>query len=93
MEKTLPEPKRYALLHTTPELLVELCKFQDVPKRMRVVSNAIPSDARFVRSGHDRDGSLLIVIESASFDPVPEGATLPMLDNPTWQIVVDEVKR
>lgn len=74
----------------TADLLVELCKYQERPKRVRVVKNAVPDDARVVRAGHDNDGGLLVVIESQTFEPSVEGERLPRLEPTYFEAIYDE---
>ena len=70
--------QRLAVIRATAELLVELCKAGSA-RYAEVIENALPSDAMFVRAGHDMNGTLRIVVSSESFAEVPEGGVIPEL--------------
>ena len=46
-----------------------------------------PSDAMFVRAGHDVTGTLMIVVKSESFPEVAPGGIIAELPPPTFEVV------
>lgn len=68
------------------EFLVDLCK--PGPARFaRIVANPLPADATCLRVGYDSDGTLMIVLRSASFAEVEHGGVIPTRPAPTFEIV------
>jgi len=47
-----------------------------------IVSNPLPDDAEVVRVGYDEVGWLQLVVQSSTFDDVPEGDRIPLLVAP-----------
>lgn len=75
-----------AILRLTPELFVEFCKAGE-PRMLRVVENALPADAKYVRAGHDINGDLLLAIQSESFADVLPGMVRMELPSPRFEVV------
>lgn len=72
--------KRWAIVRATPELLVDLLK-PGKREAYEIVDSPVPSDAVFVGAFFDEPKQLwMIKIASESFDEVPEGASLPVID-------------
>jgi len=74
---------RVAVLRITPELFVEFCKAcQDGPLRSFVVTaNALPADATVINLRGDPNLELIeLLIQSETFDELPEGQAPPTLD-------------
>jgi hypothetical protein len=73
---------RKAALVIDPDTLIELLREGST---LRVASHAIPSDAKICGVGENRwvyEGSraaIVIVLESASFEDIPEGNIVPTL--------------
>lgn len=67
---------RVKYLTLWPDMLVDMFKGRHV---MKAVHNALPDDARLARVGVDPLGFLNLVIESASYPDVREGAVMEQL--------------
>ena len=50
-----------------------------------VIENALPEDARLVRYGFDDIGRINLIIESAEFDELDEGAVVPSHPQPVFR--------
>jgi hypothetical protein len=86
MSETFPKPRRRAIVQATAEILIDLCKGTEV--HCRIVSGALPDDARVVGCGIDPySGSVHIVIESETFALIEAGTQLPVLSPTTFQRV------
>lgn len=56
-----------------------------VPRVVQVVANPLPDDAEIVRVGYDAiSGSAYFIIQSASYEDVPEGDAIPAADVPLF---------
>jgi hypothetical protein len=52
-----------------------------------VIDNRVPEDAIVVSKYYDQDRDcFIIILESPSFPPVPEGAIIPILPRPIFQV-------
>ena len=78
--------ERLAILRVTAEVFVDFCKGGE-DRFVRVVKDALPSDAMFVRAGHDVTGTLMIVVKSESFPEVAPGGIIAELPPPTFEVV------
>lgn len=75
---TTGDGARLRLIGVTPQLLLSLR-----PGRFEVVRDPLPEDSRVVRSAYDPVRDLFVsVVESASFEPVAEGAAIPWHEPP-----------
>ena len=80
---TIPPPsRRYMVVQVDPQMFVNLMKRGGLP---RVVHTGLPPDARMVGMGSPATalylpdyGMLHMVVESAEFEPVPEGHVIPL---------------
>lgn len=68
---------RHAVLRVWANSFIEFNKLG--AKNIKVVENALPSDTRFIRAGHDDFGNLYLVVESKKFKNLKEGHLLPEL--------------
>ena len=79
---------KYKILIVHPSIFIELCK--EGLDKIRIVQNAIPNDAKYVRS-HLNDytgwGNISLVIESESFDNLNDGDEIPVIKHPTFEKV------
>lgn len=75
--------RKLAALQVTPEFLIEFCKSGE--HHFQVTDHALPADAKIVSVGSVgieysvRRHTLLIVLQSEEFQPVPEGQIIPLL--------------
>lgn len=84
MADQFPKPRRRAIVQASAEILVQLCQGPEV--HCRIVSGALPSDAKVVGCGIDPySGMVQIVVESESFAPIDEGCQLPSLPVTTFE--------
>lgn len=74
---------RLAVVLASVEFFIDMCKRGE--RRVRVVRNAIPDDATFVRAGYDETGMIRIVVQSESFPDVQQGAVLTVLAPPVFE--------
>lgn len=77
---------RYKILMVHPQVFIDFCK--EGLDKMRIVENAIPRDAKFVRA-HLNDftgwGNIALVIESFLFEDLKEGDEIPVIKHPTFE--------
>lgn len=69
---------RLKILRISPELFVELCKPGDT--KIKVKHDALPPDTVFIRTFIDDSsgwGQIGLVVRSAEFEELPEGAPIP----------------
>jgi len=86
---------RVATLDLTPDLFVQFCQVcKDGPPRYLIVKkNPLPDDAKVVGVITRTDRyplALCLVIESASFDDVPEGEKMPELPDVWFETIYSE---
>lgn len=98
-EQLVTFERRYAILQVTPEFLVSLCKGTTI-QRVLVEENVIPPDSRVVGVGpihaprmtsvfDASHGIIGIVIESATFEDIPAGLPLPILQPPKFKLIAE----
>ena len=66
-------------------LLLEICK--NGTDGVKIVKNALPQDAEYVRAGYDNFGNMFVVLRSESFEDIKEGAIMPELPRPEFEKV------
>lgn len=72
----------------SPMIFLDFCK--NGADSIRIIKNAIPNGAKYVRSFTNDSsglGNIGLVIESESFDEVGEGELIPILPYPTFEKV------
>ena len=80
------QPRRLAVLNTSPEFLVEFCKSGFGAFAVDVVKNALPEDTKYVCCRTVFDGETVsVVVESETFGLVAPGDVLPVLGSPTFR--------
>lgn len=86
---TEPKPKqRLAILRFNPEFALFLSKFNGQMN----IENPIPADAVIVRTDFDFPrNQFAMVLRSASFDEVEDGAEIPLVKAPTFSAVREEL--
>lgn len=74
----MSESRRLAGLGVTPELLMFMGS-----GRFEVAVSPLPEDVQFVGGVYDADAHpFIVIVESASFAPVPAGGMPPLLTPP-----------
>jgi hypothetical protein len=80
--------RRLAILVVAPDFLIDALTDCRESKFLTVRDSPLPADAKARWGWHDNsDGNFRIVIESKSFQPVPEGAEIPIIDSPEIGII------
>jgi hypothetical protein len=74
----------------TVQVLADLFKSRR-PFRLRLLGTPLPDDARIVRMYDALDGRYVVVIESDSFDLVPDGEVIPLLDLPHVEVLSEKI--
>lgn len=82
---------KHAILYVSPHTFLELCKGLYETRNVRIIANAVPEDAKFIRAFTTDDvtgwGKIGLVIESESFEEIKEGNLMPTLSNPIFEKV------
>lgn len=86
--------RRYGILQVSAEFLIQLCKGEGA-KAFEIEKHGLPTDAQIRGCGIDANpaarfsvsaGLIEIIVESASFAPVPEGQPIPVLPSPAFKL-------
>jgi hypothetical protein len=81
---------KYSILKISSLIFIEICKHG--MDKVKVVDNALPEDAKFVRAFVDDNlgwGRISLVLESESFKDLNEGDEIPILPNPAFEKVYE----
>lgn len=72
--KDMAHEKRLRVVRLDPDAVLNLLKHGP---GARIVSGALPEDAKVASIGHDENGIIAVIVSSASFDEVPNNARIP----------------
>lgn len=80
----LRQERRFRRIYIRPELLFALMTRGAAHGiAQRCVEHGLPQTAELVQSDYDwRVGAFVLTAADESFDPVPDGAIIPRVDNP-----------
>ena len=79
---------KYKILKVSPFIFLDMCKYGI--NKIRIVKDAIPDDAKFIRAHTDDNsgwGNISLVIESELFDELKDGDLIPTIPYPTFERV------